>query len=251
MEYIKLCAERGITFNPEKFHFAKDTVEFAGFDITLEGYKPPSRILQAIQDFPSPTNLTNMRSWFGLINQTAYAFAQAPVMSPFRELLKKGKPFYWDDTLESVFQQSKVAIVDAVKEGVKSFKKRRPTWLSTDWSKSGIGFTLFQKHCQCPGHENPFCGAGHWKVVYAGSRFTPDAESRYAQIEGEVLVLLFGLESCKMFVGCPTLIVTVDHKPLAPIFNDRDLDKIRNPRVRNIREKTLIYSFIVITNSWQ
>ena len=50
-----------------------------------------------------------------------------------------------------------------------------------------------------------------------------------------------------MFVlGCPDLIVTVDHAPLAPIFNNRDLEKIPNPRVRKFREKTLIYKFKVI-----
>lgn len=247
IDYVNLCGSKGVVFNPEKFRFAQDTVEFAGFDITPEGYKPPSRMLQAIQDFPSPTNITSVRSWFGVINQTTYAFAQAPIMAPFRGLLEKGKPFYWDDTLESVFKKSKAAIIDAIKDGVRSFEKDRPTWLSTDWSKSGIGFTLFQKHCHCPNNENPFCGQDHWKTIYAGSRFTRDAESRYAPIEGEALALLFGLESCKMFVlGCPTFMVTVDHKPLAPIFNNRDLDKIRNPRVRNFREKTLIYNFKVV-----
>ena len=50
-----------------------------------------------------------------------------------------------------------------------------------------------------------------------------------------------------MFVlGCPSLIVTVDHKPLAPIFNSRALEKIENPRVFKFREKTLIYNFKVI-----
>ena len=247
VNYINLCATNGIIFNPEKFRFAMDTVEFAGFDITDDGYRPPARILQAIHDFPSPTCIKNVRSWFGLINQTTYAFAQAPIMAPFRELLEKNKKFYWDDTLEVIFQQSKKAIIEAIKDGVKSFELHRPTWLSTDWSKTGIGFTLFQKHCHCPNNEDTFCGPDHWKTIYAGSRFTKDAESRYAPIEGEALALLFGLESCRMFVlGCPSLIVTVDHKPLVPIFNNRALEKIENPRVFNFREKTLIYNFKVV-----
>ncbi|XP_057310221.1 uncharacterized protein K02A2.6-like [Hydractinia symbiolongicarpus] len=50
-----------------------------------------------------------------------------------------------------------------------------------------------------------------------------------------------------MFVlGCPSLIITVDHKPLAPIFNSRALEKIENPRVFKFREKTLMYNFKVI-----
>jgi len=33
MAYIKLCADNGIVFNPEKFNSSDNTVEFAGFDI--------------------------------------------------------------------------------------------------------------------------------------------------------------------------------------------------------------------------
>ena len=246
ISYIELCAENGIVFNPEKFVFAEDTVEFAGFDITLTGFKPPQRIIKAIQGFQTPRNITDVRSWFGLVAQVSYAFSQAPVMSPFRELLSKKSPFYWDGTLQSIFEESKVEIIKSIKDGVRSFSTNRTTCLGTDWSKTGVGFTLSQKHCQCPG-KDPLCGANHWRVVYAGSRFTTDAESRYAPIEGEALALLYGLECCRMFVlGCPDLLIAVDHKPLVPIFNQRELDKIRNTRIQKIRERTLPYNFHVI-----
>ena len=248
LSYIQLCGEGGIVFNPDKFKFAEDTLEFAGFEVTPNGYKPPKRLLESIQNFPSPSNITGVRSWFGPVNQISFAFAQAPVMAPFRELLERSKPFYWDDSLEIVFQESKSEIVRSIKDGVATFEVNRPTCLATDWSKTGIGFTLSQKHCSCLEINNPLCGENHWKVAYAGSRFTKDAESRYAPIEGEALALLFGFESCRMFVlGCPNLIVAVDHKPLLPIFNDRDLDKIANPRILKIRERSLAYRFTVVS----
>ena len=71
-EYLKTCSDNGIVFNPEKFHFAKKTCEFAGFQITPDGYKPPESILNAIRDFPVPTSITDVRSWFGLINQVPH-----------------------------------------------------------------------------------------------------------------------------------------------------------------------------------
>jgi len=144
---------------------------------------------------PSLSNITGVRSWFGLVNQISFAFAQAPVMAPFRELLERSKPFYWDDSLEIIFQESKLEIIRSIREGVATFEVNRPTCLATDWSKTGIGFTLSQKHCDCPEVNNPLCRENHWKVTYAGSRFTKDDESRYAPIEGEALTLLFGLES--------------------------------------------------------
>ena len=243
-----MCADNGIVFNEEKFEFAKDIVEFAGFEITSDGFRPPARIIEAIKNFPKPEKVTDIRSWFGLVNQVAYTFYQAEVMEPFRELLSgKRRVWSWDETLTDVFNKSKEAIVDQIREGVHNFSINRATCLATDWSKTGIGFTLSQKHCQCKGPADPGCGDGHWKLVYVGSRFLKDAETRYAPIEGEALAIAYALEKCKMFVlGCPDLTIATDHKPLVNIFNDRALETIHNPRLSQLKEKTLRYSFKVV-----
>ena len=151
------------------------------------------------QNFPKPEKVTDIRSWFGLVNQVAYTFSQAEIMEPFRELLSgKKRVWSWDETLTDVFNKSKEAIVAQIREGVHNFSINRATCLATDWSKTGIGFTLSQKHCQCRGPANPGCGEGHWKLVYVGSRFLKDAETRYAPIEG---CLCFG----KVQNVCPRL----------------------------------------------
>ena len=108
-KYIKLCADSGIIFNRDKFTFAEATAEFAGFEITMDSYRPPKRIIAAIRDFPTPKNITDIRAWFGLVNQVAYSFAQAQVMAPFRELLaSKTRLFYWDETMDALFQRSEL-----------------------------------------------------------------------------------------------------------------------------------------------
>ena len=56
-DHIKLCADNGIVFNKEKFKFARETVEFAGFEVTMEGYRPSARIISAIRDFPTTKQL--------------------------------------------------------------------------------------------------------------------------------------------------------------------------------------------------
>ena len=150
-------------------------------------------------------------------------------MQPFRQLLKPGTKFVWNDHLNNLFEESKCAIVKEIEEGVRIFDPAKPTCLATDWSKTGIGFWLFQKHCQCPGLK-PFCCHDGW----------------YAPIEGEALAVTYGLDSARFFVlGCPTLIVGVDHKPLLRIFRDRALDDIDNTRPRNLKERTLRYRFQV------
>ena len=47
-----------------------------------------------------------------------------------------------------------------------------------------------------------------------------------------------------MFVlGCPELLLAVDHKPLVSISNDKKLNQITNPRLLNFKERTLMYQF--------
>ena len=52
VQWLDICGRHGITLNPEKFVFGQDTVEFAGFEITLNSVRPCIKYLQAITDFP-------------------------------------------------------------------------------------------------------------------------------------------------------------------------------------------------------
>ena len=219
------------------------TVTFAGFEITPDHVRPCQQYLDAIRHFPRPQNITDMRSWFGLVNQVSYAFASAEHMLPFREALKPGSTFLWTDELNQLFEESKAIIVSEIENGVRIFDKSKPTCLATDWSKTGIGFWLFQKHCSCPSRK-PFCCRTGWKITLVGSRFTHAAESRYAPIEGEALAVADALDKARFFVlGCEDLIVAVDHKPLLKVFGDRCLEDISNTRLCNLKEKTLRYRF--------
>ncbi len=77
-----------------------------------------------------------------------------------------------------------------------------------------------------------------------GSRFTHAAESRYAPVEGEALAVADALDRTRHFIlGCSDLVVALDHKPLLRLFGDRCLEDIPNPRLRNLKEKTLRYRF--------
>lgn len=208
--------------------------------------RPCKKYIRAISDFPTPQNLTNVRSWFGLVNQVSYAFSMTEVMLPFRELLKPSNKFHWNEKLEEAFQQSKQSIISKIYNGVQIFDKSKPTCLATDWSKHGIGYWLFQKHCSCPTNDL-FCSKPGWRITLVGSRFTHDTESRYAPIEGEALAVADALDKARHFVlGCKNLTIAVDHRPLLKIFSDRSLNHICNTRLRNLKEKTLPYRFKMI-----
>jgi hypothetical protein len=149
-------------FNPDQFQFGQDTVCFAGLEITHDGVRPSSKLLESIRAFPSPSNITEARSFFGMVNQVSYAFAMSAIMEPFRHLLKPDAPFVWSKTLQEKFELAKEEIVTKVTEGIKHFETERPTCLATDFSKSGVGFFLLQKWCDCK-QINPRCCKDGWK----------------------------------------------------------------------------------------
>ena len=212
--YLTRCSSAGMVFNPSKFQFAEEEVDYLGFRITTSGIKPREDFLQSIRNFPTPRNITDVRSWYGMINQISYAFAIAPVMLPFRHLLSSKLPFHWSPELQAAFDSSKEEIIRQCEKGVRTFSLTAPTALATDWSKQAMGFWLTQKFCQCTGPVRPGCCKTGWQTVYCGSRFCSPAESRYHPIEGEACALKNGLEKCKVFLlGHPNLIVCVDHKP--------------------------------------
>ena len=150
VKYIDKCRLNGIVFNPNKFVFGKTDVDFAGFHLTSSGYKPTTVTTQAIMQIPVPESLTDVRSFFGLVEQVSYAFSKAEVMAPFRELLQKNRRFYWDDHLTALFDNAKRVIVEKVKDGVESFEIGLTSMITTDYSKEGVGYFLQQKYCKCP-----------------------------------------------------------------------------------------------------
>ena len=245
-KWLDLCGRNGITLNPEKFIFGADTVEFAGFEVTRDSVRPSQKYLRAIRSFPTRQNITDIRSWFGLINQVAYTFSMTERMSPFRFLLKPDTPFQWDDTLQKLFEESKTVILDEICKCVKIFEKTKPTCLVTDWSEDDIGFWLLQKHCDCQTTpaSKPFCCNKGWQIVPVGSRFTQSAESHYRPIEGEALAVADALDRTRYFVlGCKDLTVVVDHKPLLGFLENRSLEAKTTHGSPNLKENTLRYQF--------
>ena len=244
--WLDLCGRNGIVQNPEKFVFGAKTVTFAGFEITEDSVRPGDKFLRAIREFPTPTCITDIRAWYGLVNQVSYVDAVTDDMAPFREHLKPAIPFYWDSHLDMIFNDSKQAIIKKIENGVRIYDMNLKTCLSTDWSKTGVGFWLLQKHCSCDG-DAPTCCTDGWRVTFAGSRFTHPAESRYAPVEGEALAVVHALENARHFVlGCEDLVVATDHQPLVKIFGDRKLEDIKNGRLLNLKEKTLPFRFKII-----
>ena len=161
-------------------------------------------------------------------------------------IMRHGTKFTWIDSLNQLFEESKRVIVSKNEEGIRIFDPSKPTCLATDWAETGVGFWLFQKHCDCSGNK-PFCCHDGWRITLVRSRFTHPVEARYTPVDGEALALDYGLSSTRFFVlGCENLTVAVNCRPLLKVFQDRALEDVDNSRLCNLKEKTLRYRFCIL-----
>ena len=244
-QYLSRCGKAGILFSEKKFQFCQKEVEFIGFNIDERGVKPTSDFLSAVRDFPVPRDITGIMSWFGLVEQCSYAFSKTDCREPFRNLLKPDMAFQWTEELQRAFERSKTEILRGVEQGIETFDRKKQTCLIPDWSKTGIGFKLCQKNCDCE-TISPVCCPDGWGMVFAGSRFLTPAESRYSPVEGECLAAAWAMKKSKHFLlGCESFLLATDHKPLLGILSDRSIDDVSNPRLQRLKEKTLMFRFSI------
>ncbi|XP_045104394.1 uncharacterized protein LOC123499928 [Portunus trituberculatus] len=213
-DFLETCAMKGVTLKPEKFKSCRRQVDFVGFHIGWDTYKPTEERLAALRSFDMPAQpfLTDICSWHGFVNQEK-------------------------------FELKKEVIYKLSQEGLTFYDKDRPTVVATDWSKVGIGFVILQQHCSCLMREAPFCYKSGWRLALCGSRHLTPVETGYAPVEGEGLAVAWCLRKARLFLlGCPNLLIITDHRPLVKLLGDRELKDVVNPRLFALK-KTQQYRF--------
>ena len=95
IDFLTRVGQAGIVLSPDKFQFAERSVDFAGFRVSDSTIEPLPKYLDAIRDFPSPTSTTDIRSWFGLVNQVANYAQLRDIMEPFKPFLSPRCKFSW------------------------------------------------------------------------------------------------------------------------------------------------------------
>ena len=113
IDLLELMGTHGIILNPSEFQFCKKDITFAGFQLTASNVSPLPKYL----DFPTPKSITDIRAWFGLVNQVSHYAQLRDLVEPFRQFLSPKIKFFWDDELDQIFNASKQAIIDMIKEG--------------------------------------------------------------------------------------------------------------------------------------
>jgi hypothetical protein len=77
----------------KKTVYANTTAIFAGYEISADGFRPHPELARTIREFPRPSNVTDLRSFYGLCQQVGnFSDKIAAASAPLSPLLKKISP---------------------------------------------------------------------------------------------------------------------------------------------------------------
>ena len=124
------------------------------------------------------------------------------VTEPIRQLTRKDVPWNWSESQENAFQEMKSLVKKA--PVLAYFDNEKTVHIQCDASERGLGAALLQ----------------NGKPVSFASRALTDTETRYAQIEKELLAIVFSCEKFDHFTLGRTVHVQSDHKPLESIMKN-------------------------------
>jgi hypothetical protein len=103
-----LCAKR------KKCLFATQSVDYLGHIITSEGIRTDSAKIAAIQQWPTPANQHDVRSFLGLANYyCCFIHKYSEIATPLTQLLQKDISFLWKPVHQASFDLLKYRLTNA------------------------------------------------------------------------------------------------------------------------------------------
>jgi hypothetical protein len=97
-----------------KCAFAQQRIAYLGHVISGDGVVTDDSKIKSIREWPTPTNLKELRGFLGLTGYYRKFIAHYAVLSqPLSNLLKKGVLFVWTPASETAFQVLKQALMTA------------------------------------------------------------------------------------------------------------------------------------------
>ena len=185
----------------------QDGISYCGHIIDRLGLHKSQDKVEAVLKAPRPENLSQLRSYLGLVNYYHKFLPNlASVVHPLNTLLQLGTKWEWSEKFEKAFKETKKLITSD--ELLTHYDPSRPICLACDASPYGIGAVL--SHTMADGSERP--------IAYA-SRSLTSAERNYAQIDREALSLVWGIKKFHHYLFGQRFTLVTDHQPLVSIFN--------------------------------
>ena len=127
---------------------------------------------------------------------SSFIHGLSSLTTPLQELLKKDTDFTWNPTYDAVFQCVKDAVVSDT--NLQYFDPSLPMTIQVDASQVGLGTAPLKNH----------------KPIVFSSKALAEVEHHYANIEREMLTVIFRAERFQTYVYGRSFTIESDHKPL-------------------------------------
>ena len=190
-----------LQLQPEKCVFAQPQVEYLGYIVSRDGIRASPEKTKAVQNYPTPTNVKEVRSFLGLASFYRRLVPEfARLAKPLTELLRKDVQFKWNELRQSAFVNLKTVLCSEQVLAYPNF--REPFILTTDASKVAVAAILSQVQ---DGVERP--------VSYA-SRQMNKAEQNYSASEAEMCAVQWATKHFRCYLYGKKFVLRTDHSAL-------------------------------------
>lgn len=222
--FLQRCMEVGIKLNKDKLELHKSELTFMGHRVTQDGLQPDPEKVKAISDMKEPKDIHELRRFLGCVNfLTKYIPHSREAQQPLLNLLCKDVPYQWSEAQQEAFDSVKRSVTSS--GSLAFYDPNKELVLENDASEYGIGSAIYQEG----------------KPIAFASRTLTDTESRYAQIEKEMLAVTYGLTKFHHYTYGRDVLVVTDHKPLVSITR-KPLSKAPR-RLQNLLLKAQEYNY--------
>ena len=179
---LERCREVGIKLNAEKLKMNVDSIPFMGHLVTSQGLKADPDKVKAVMNMTQPACPDDISRFQGFVNYLArFLPSISQMMKPLRQLLSRDVPFMWSDVHQKAFNNIKQSVCEA--PVLAYYDPTKQLVIQCDASEKGLGAALLQDG----------------KPLAYASRALTDPETRYAQIEKELLAIVNAVEKFNQY----------------------------------------------------
>ncbi|XP_055619559.1 uncharacterized protein K02A2.6-like [Toxorhynchites rutilus septentrionalis] len=194
--------EHNVKLNKSKIRLCETSVKFYGHVLTSKGLQPDESKISTIRNFPIPINRKEVHRFIGMVNYLSRFIPNLSAnLTNLRKLISESVPWRWTEAEDNEFKCVKLLVADF--RTLKYYNPMNPLTIECDASCFGLGAAVYQEE----------------GVIGYASRTLTATERNYAQIEKELLAILFAcVRFDQLVVGNPKVSIKTDHKPLINVF---------------------------------